>query len=410
MDRICQNHSEVGYVIVSFFSGETLVNHLSELAKSLEIQVHLVVVDNSGSEEEFMKLDSTLPKGICLLRGDGELGYASGNNLGLAHCFAKGSRFAFVANPDTEPNPQAIDACVSSMGENGDIGIVAPTIITETGRERFTKYFLGSEKHNSETIETREEKRFVDFVEGSFFLVRKEAFEEAKGIPTDFFMYHEDMAFCHAVRNANWYVQHLQGHHLVHYTNSFRRNIPAYAYYMTRNIWILGRFMGYEGETLISFTEDWNRDFVESMKSTFKDTGLENQILPALDLGWRDGEKGLTGANPSLRFLTLDISQKAEQISNFDPYDMENLVNLIREAFPEPLPKENWSSYYLKKRISRLETDLMRKSLDREMDAAPGGALIRIALRLGNSRTYQRIMKLPNVSKIKNWIMLWMKI
>jgi GT2 family glycosyltransferase len=422
LERLCQNVSEIGYVLVNFFSGDTLDHHLFELANSLDFQVHLVVVDNSGSDEEFSRLQLSLPNGICLLRGNGDLGYATGNNLGLEHCFAKRSRFAFVANPDTKPNKQTVDAALTSIIGNCDVGMVAPLIVTETGQHRFTRHFLADfDKSTPKNDEYFEDKRFVDFAEGSFFLVRKEAFEEARGIPTEFFMYHEDMAFSHAIREANWLIQHLHNHQLVHYTNPSRRNSPAYAYYMTRNIWLLGRFIGYEGEDLKKFTENWNEDFVHSMKNHFRATEHEDQIFPALELGWRDGEEGFTGPKLNFKFDATEKNIKAPEIVPSEPYETLKFTNLLRDAFPEPTVHEEWDSYYLRKRIIQLETDRVKESLAKESFAeaqlaqiapvpqiAPG-FLVKLALRVEKSRRYHRLLRFTLIKKIANWVKSWTK-
>jgi GT2 family glycosyltransferase len=74
---------------------------------------------------------------------------------------------------------------------------------------RFPPHFLKEWNH--------QENRVVDQVEGAFFIVRRQVFEELEGFDERFFMYFEDLDFAFRAKKAGWQSYYLAETKALHY-------------------------------------------------------------------------------------------------------------------------------------------------------------------------------------------------
>ncbi|MBI5358635.1 glycosyltransferase family 2 protein [Candidatus Amesbacteria bacterium] len=199
-------------IITVNFNAAKLVSELIDsihASKDINFGIKIVVVENS--QEDLSKLS-----GVTYLRNKGNLGFSSGNNLGIIE--AEGD-YVWFMNPDITVEPNTISHLINFMDKNPDVGVVTPKIILPNGkldrncRRKFPtpinslKRFLGLNGYFIDTPEN--EKVEVDSVMGSNMLVRTEIGQKIGWWDEDYFMYGEDIEFCWRVKELGYKVMYI---------------------------------------------------------------------------------------------------------------------------------------------------------------------------------------------------------
>jgi N-acetylglucosaminyl-diphospho-decaprenol L-rhamnosyltransferase len=179
-----------------------------------------VVVDNASVDGSADGMeDLQLP--LKLIRNPENKGFAYAINQGAAN---GKSEYILFLNPDV----RLFKACLSTAllllekPENKQIGILGIQLVDGIGKvhrnsARFPTpgsliYEMFGLDHvcparfppRVRTDWDHQENRYVDHVEGSFFLVRRKVFEQLSGFDEGFFLYFEDLDFSFRARQAGW--------------------------------------------------------------------------------------------------------------------------------------------------------------------------------------------------------------
>ncbi|MGB7541517.1 MAG: glycosyltransferase family 2 protein [Burkholderiales bacterium] len=98
-------------IIVNFNSGALLARCLTALAAQTFRDFRTIVVDNASTDGSAHVLESRFP-GTMVLRSEKNLGFAAGNNLGLAT--ATGCKWIALLNPDAFPAPDWLEKFIGT--------------------------------------------------------------------------------------------------------------------------------------------------------------------------------------------------------------------------------------------------------------------------------------------------------
>lgn len=126
----------VAVCIVSFRNPADVARCLEGLSKSEWRDFEVVICENGGAaafEALSARIPQSLPQGqpVRAVLADGNLGYAGGVNLCIAH--SRDADAWWVLNPDTYPSPQALAALIRRL-ERGDCEAVGNTLHLPDGR------------------------------------------------------------------------------------------------------------------------------------------------------------------------------------------------------------------------------------------------------------------------------------
>ena len=191
-------------VIVSFNARVDLVNCLLSLKKNPPALAHeIIVVDNAstdGSPDAARKIP-----GVRVIQLERNVGFAAGNNAGIAVSRGDG---LLLLNSDTLVPPGALDRLIERLAGTPAAAIAGPRLVNEAGVAELSFGGMISplnelrQKHRSPEWIARETMReqFVDWVSGACLLVRRQDAVRAGLLDERFFLYTEDVDFCHAVR------------------------------------------------------------------------------------------------------------------------------------------------------------------------------------------------------------------
>ncbi len=207
---------EVAAVIVSYNVRDLLVACVDSLRQ--EGIDHIVVVDNASADGSADAVRGQ--PGVEVLALSRNLGFGSAANRGVARTH---SAYVAVMNPDVVVEPGATKALVASLESDAGLAVVGPRIetldgqlypsvrtfpdLTDAAGHAFLHFVWPSNPF------TRRYRMLdwdhglaadVDWVAGTYFLARRQAWDEVGGFDESFFMYLEDVDLCWRLRCAGW--------------------------------------------------------------------------------------------------------------------------------------------------------------------------------------------------------------
>ena len=195
--------SELTIVIVSFNARADLQACLRSLEAHPPSSAHeIVVVDNASTDGS---ADAARAAGVHVIALDRNGGFATANNAGIR---ATRGELILLLNNDTIVPAGAIDALVARLRAIPDAAVAGPRLQDAAGRAELsfgrmmTPVNEYRQKHRSREWIDRETAReqFVDWVSGACLLVYRADAEHAGLLDERFFLYTEDVDFCHAIR------------------------------------------------------------------------------------------------------------------------------------------------------------------------------------------------------------------
>ena len=191
-------------VIVSFNARADLVNCLLSLKKHPPSLAHEIVVVDNASTDDSVAAAQKIP-GVRVIEMGRNAGFAAANNAGIATC--RGD-LLLLLNSDTLVPPGALDHLIDKLRSTPSAGIAGPRLVDAEGRPELSFGRMLSplnelrQKRRTDAWIARETGReqFVDWVSGACLLVRRDDAVRAGLLDERFFLYTEDVDFCHAVR------------------------------------------------------------------------------------------------------------------------------------------------------------------------------------------------------------------
>jgi N-acetylglucosaminyl-diphospho-decaprenol L-rhamnosyltransferase len=211
-------------VIVSHGAEGLLRNCLWSLRENPPRDASMVVtVVDSGSPDGTPDMVAREFPEVSLHR-EGNVGFSAGNNLALRESDAD---FLLLLNPDTEVYAGTLDAGLARLEADPTIGMVGVKLVTGSGEldhackrsfptplsalAHFTgvgrrEGASGSLSQYRATELGDDDPGEVDAVNGAFMLCRAEAVREVGLLDEGYWLYMEDLDWCHRFWDAGWKV------------------------------------------------------------------------------------------------------------------------------------------------------------------------------------------------------------
>jgi GT2 family glycosyltransferase len=201
----------VSAVVVAHGPSDGLARCLAALSPQVD---ELVVIAN-------LPLAAELPAGARMIENERPVGFAANANRGVAETSGD---FVVLANPDTDPAPDAVAILRDFAGQHDRCGVTAPQLRYPDGRwqpsrrrfptvagtlvrrtplryvfrpfERQRRHYLLDERPEAPVR--------ADWTLAAFWLVRRRMFEELGGFDERFRLYGEDIELCYRAAKAGW--------------------------------------------------------------------------------------------------------------------------------------------------------------------------------------------------------------
>lgn len=201
--------TQLSVIIVNYNGLSFLKDCFNSLADNLVgVPYEIVLVDNDSKDESCSFIKKYFPE-VKLIESKVNLGFGKANNLGVKN--AIGDTILLLNNDTIFLNnlQEAIDTLYAKP-ENGIVTInmvnANKKYVSAVGRFpsplRLIKIsFLNDQRKVFKTGNFEEVLYEVDWVSGSFMLMRKSDFEAVNGFDSDYFMYVEDVDLCKKLKN-----------------------------------------------------------------------------------------------------------------------------------------------------------------------------------------------------------------
>lgn len=227
---------DLSIIIVNWNVRELLRRCLASIeANRGDLSLEVIVVDNTSADDSVPMVEQEFPQ-VHLIASGKNLGYTGGNNLGAKE--AKG-RHLLILNPDTEIVGEALERMVAYLDNHPAVGAVGPQLLNSDGsvqssRRRFprlaTAFFDGGTPFSMRWFPNNRFERMyymadtsddeiqsVDWLVGAALTIRRETWREVGPLDNQFFMYCEELDWCHRSRDAGWEIHYLPTAQIVHH-------------------------------------------------------------------------------------------------------------------------------------------------------------------------------------------------
>ena len=218
---------DLSVVVVTYSSREHILACLRSLERARgALDMEVVVVDNASPDDTAGYVRREHPSARVIDSG-GNLGYSTAANLGIR---ATSGEFVLVLNPDSEIGPGALETLVAWMRSHPRTAIAGPRLVGPDGIPEhsgrsfpgpqtilfnryslLTRFFPGNPWSRRYLLADwdRNSSRSVDWLSGSCMCVRRTAIDQVGGMDEGYFMFNEDVDWCHAMKDAGWSIDYV---------------------------------------------------------------------------------------------------------------------------------------------------------------------------------------------------------
>ncbi len=204
----------VAIVVVSYNAKRHLEACLDALLRFPPSLAHEIVVVDNASRDASAEMVETR-SGVTLIRNSENLGFARANNRAIR---AVSADAILLLNSDTEMPAGGVDALCAALDSDPRVGVVGPRLTDADGVPElsFGRMMTPLNEARQKLVTTLARggfaparawvrratsgRRVVDWVSGACLLVRRQTAVDAGLLDERYFMYAEDVDFCHAVR------------------------------------------------------------------------------------------------------------------------------------------------------------------------------------------------------------------
>jgi GT2 family glycosyltransferase len=265
-------------VVIIILNWNGIIDTLAclESVRQLDYANHKVVVVDQNSDDGSRESIANQYPEVTLIRNEDNLGFATGNNIGIRHAMDRGADYIVLLNNDTIVRPTFLTALVAAAREHPDFDVFGPKIVFDSDPnviwaagshidwQKATCIQRGYQEIDRGQYDTTVE---VNALSGCAMMISSTAFQTVGLLDDRFFAYYEETDWCARAKKAGLrilYVPTAVVRHKV--SRTIGPSSPAIAFYMVRNnllfVWknsagsrrlsLLGRSLHREARTICS--------------------------------------------------------------------------------------------------------------------------------------------------------------
>ncbi|MCD6486470.1 MAG: glycosyltransferase family 2 protein [Syntrophobacterales bacterium] len=237
---------KVSIILLNYNGAEDTIDCLKSLQKISYNNYNIVIVDNASPDDSMRKINhyiqsqpliynvysspdeamqSQLSQAeLMLLQTEYNGGYGYGNNIGIKYALKHGADYVLVLNNDTVVDPGFLKPMVQMCEDDESIGIVSGKIYFY---DRPDVFWFNGGKFNPWTAKVKHiyfnEKdtgqrppEETTFISGCMWLVPRRVFKTVGFINEEYFMYVEDLEYCHRVLKQGFTLKVCEKSHVWH--------------------------------------------------------------------------------------------------------------------------------------------------------------------------------------------------
>ena len=226
---------ELSVVIVNYNGGAMILSCIESIIRETRLSDYqIIVVDNDSSDESIDKICQKYPE-VLIIENNANLGFAAANNVGFRQ--AANSEYILVLNPDTKIINGAIDSALSYIKVHEEVGVLGCKVLFDDGKRQSTlirfpsiidtliNIFIPNKLMRKSKLLGRsryvgldeDEIQDVDVVAGCFMLLPIEVINDVGGMDDDFFMFGEEIEWCHRIIKSGRKVRYFPDCTIIHH-------------------------------------------------------------------------------------------------------------------------------------------------------------------------------------------------
>ncbi|MEX0770572.1 MAG: glycosyltransferase family 2 protein [Balneolaceae bacterium] len=206
-----------GVIILNYFTCEDTIALYRQIVEFPDLIV--LVVDNSCDTEEADELKAVIPEEQLLISPQ-NMGYAGGNNLGILSMLDHPEvDLVALLNPDVCLEGNILPALREMFEVDPELAAAGPRLCIRGSDEEIIysdggilageRFLKPSHIHGRLPVHEAEPSigRKIDYVNGSFIVMRVDAIRDIGMFDENFFLYFEEVDWCTRARKKGWKLQ-----------------------------------------------------------------------------------------------------------------------------------------------------------------------------------------------------------
>ncbi len=220
--------NSLGVVIVTHNSFGFLAEALYSYLDAGISASNIVVIDNKSIDTTEVDIPRLFPD-VRYRRNEENFGYAKAINLGVTELLCE---YIVISNPDIIVTSEALRICLHLLDQNEGAGVVGCTLMNQFGKNitrfswtgiisavgmlMFNNMLNGIVRISNQLLRKRNAPSETRFVEGSFMMLRRKAFNSVSGFDEQIFLFSEDADFSLRLAKQGWKLIHMPTAKITH--------------------------------------------------------------------------------------------------------------------------------------------------------------------------------------------------
>lgn len=249
----------VSIISINYNDAAVTMDMLESLKLLSYTNYEVIIVDNASPNDNPDVIKETYP-GITLIKSKKNLGFAGGNNLGVA--VAKGDYLLFINNDTIVPSG-FVEPLVETLQNDASIGMVSPkikfhwdsTLIQYAGYTPMSHWTI---RNNSIGYHQKDDGRFdqegeTESVHGAAMMIPKSVIDDVGTMAEIYFLYYEEHDWAEMIKRAGFKIYYQPKSYILHKESlATGKFSPLKTYYIARNRIVFARRNFKPGQLFVS--------------------------------------------------------------------------------------------------------------------------------------------------------------
>ena len=234
---------DISIIIVNYNTKNYLLNCVNSIFESMyRGSFEVIVVDNNSCDNSIKLIEDN--NKVDIIKNNDNLGFSKAVNMGLKKSLGK---YVCILNPDTVLDINSLEILFDYMEEEIDVACVSPKIINSDGTFQISckrslpkiknsffkltaidRLFPDSIFFSSYNLLYLDENisHQVEVISGACMFIRRKTFESVGYFDESFFLYGEDIDYCHRMSDLKMKVVYYPSSKVTHFKGVSAQSRP----------------------------------------------------------------------------------------------------------------------------------------------------------------------------------------